>query len=654
MGIFARKKKKLNKTEMGSNDQTPPSPTEEMCSAASRAKSSQQSGSKNKGAFSKTSSQSNAPLNTNICNTSTPSLLLESCECSEILDETIIDSVDLQSASTRDPDLVPPFYTVPESPSKPPSRFSRQQSPPSRSSPQQSSQLSRIPRPVDSPKSAVKSDYSRPASECPVQSTRSRSPTARSPRPESPVKGPISIICPRSRGPEKPLKSPRCGSPADCPAKSARGGSPPKSLRDGSPPETPRGGSPAKCPAKSPRCESPKAKSPAKSARSRSPDKWSECPVKSKNAVWPTKAGVPRKGGNLDAVFCCGEEAFGLVDDGSRRRINTYCVSAPTGPNYAKSEETLQSGTEKSHNGHASDTTSRTTIICACDGDDEDDDGYEDDDSSCDCECEPPSCQVQCCCVSCCPPPDTCNFFRIPPPMPYQQSFQQNGPWCGCCGDARPSRRTVKDQCCGCCCPVDKDRCCNDTTCSRPKSRELRGGTLIMGCQCNRKNGLQDDCPRTGCQGAPPCMTQPQPSCDNQQFSQGKHLEEKWEKEQTEMKVCYCSSYRCAFGPKTRCGPSCTIKVTKQQTKTTKQEIRREGPPSTTSANPAQRCYSGDGNHCPDGCTNWCNCDARMNQNITKDRTEYPPAILGVRHTLHEPHDRHPLSQQLRPRKWRL
>ncbi|VEN54656.1 unnamed protein product [Callosobruchus maculatus] len=258
-------------------------------------------------------------------------------------------------------------------------------------------------------------------------------------------------------------------------------------------------------------------------------------------------------------------------------------VSAPTGPNYAKSEETLQSGTEKSHNGHASDTTSRTTIICACDGDDEDDDGYEDDDSSCDCECEPPSCQVQCCCVSCCPPPDTCNFFRIPPPMPYQQSFQQNG-----------------------------------------------------------------------CQGAPPCMTQPQPSCDNQQFSQGKHLEEKWEKEQTEMKVCYCSSYRCAFGPKTRCGPSCTIKVTKQQTKTTKQEIRREGPPSTTSANPAQRCYSGDGNHCPDGCTNWCNCDARMNQNITKDRTEYPPAILGVRHTLHEPHDRHPLSQQLRPRKWRL
>ncbi|VEN54658.1 unnamed protein product [Callosobruchus maculatus] len=221
-------------------------------------------------------------------------------------------------------------------------------------------------------------------------------------------------------------------------------------------------------------------------------------------------------------------------------------VSAPTGPNYAKSEETLQSGTEKSHNGHASDTTSRTTIICACDGDDEDDDGYEDDDSSCDCECEPPSCQVQCCCVSCCPPPDTCNFFRIPPPMPYQQSFQQNG-----------------------------------------------------------------------CQGAPPCMTQPQPSCDNQQFSQGKHLEEKWEKEQTEMKVCYCSSYRCAFGPKTRCGPSCTIKVTKQQTKTTKQEIRREGPPSTTSANPAQRCYSGDGNHCPDGCTNWCNCDARMNQNIT-------------------------------------
>nr|CAI5823278.1 unnamed protein product [Callosobruchus analis] len=523
-----------------------------MCAAASRPKASCQSASRNTAAPSKKSvgpsSQSNAPSNTNTSNYSTATLLPETAVCSEVL-ETIIDSVDLQSASPRDPDLAAPFYTdlcqifmkhqVPESPPKPTSTSSAQKSP----------RQSRIPRPVDPVKSVVRPDYFR--SQSPVQSTRLESPSTKSPRSESPTKCPAKS--PKCESPEKhPTKSPRCDSPGNCPAKSPRSESPKKCPAKSPKSKSPRSESPVKCPAKSPRCESPlkypSSKGLGKSPRSGSPVKrqWSENPANSRNAVWPTKAGVPRKGGNLDAIFCLGEKAFGTPCCGKHSWIKVISVSAPGGPDYARSEETLLSATEKSHNGYASGNTSRTTMKCACD--DDDDDEYEDDSScDCECECEPPVCQVQCCCISCCPPPDTCNFFRIPPPMPCQQNFQQNG-----------------------------------------------------------------------CQGSPQCSTQPQPSCDNQQFSQGKHLEEKWEKEQkTEMKVCYCSSYRSAFGPKTRCGPSCTIKVTKQETKTTRQEIKRDGPPCTTSVNPAQRCFSGDGNHCPDDCTNWCNCDVRLNQNLT-------------------------------------
>ncbi|XP_050304289.1 uncharacterized protein LOC126741877 [Anthonomus grandis grandis] len=58
------------------------------------------------------------------------------------------------------------------------------------------------------------------------------------------------------------------------------------------------------------------------------------------------------------------------------------------------------------------------------------------------------------------------------------------------------------------------------------KSRELRASILYTGCQCERRDGLQDDCPRTGCHGSPECLTSP-PTCGPSEFCDGKHLGKK-------------------------------------------------------------------------------------------------------------------------------
>ncbi|GJQ87347.1 hypothetical protein Trydic_g17393 [Trypoxylus dichotomus] len=56
------------------------------------------------------------------------------------------------------------------------------------------------------------------------------------------------------------------------------------------------------------------------------------------------------------------------------------------------------------------------------------------------------------------------------------------------------------------------------------KSRELRGSVMYVGCDCENRNGLQDDCQRTECHGSPECLTVPHPTCGPSQFSHGKHL----------------------------------------------------------------------------------------------------------------------------------
>lgn len=47
----------------------------------------------------------------------------------------------------------------------------------------------------------------------------------------------------------------------------------------------------------------------------------------------------------------------------------------------------------------------------------------------------------------------------------------------------------------------------------RSQSRELRGGDMMTSCDCRRRNGLQYDCKRTGCQGRIVCLTKLYPKC---------------------------------------------------------------------------------------------------------------------------------------------
>ncbi|XP_054278898.1 uncharacterized protein LOC128997294 [Macrosteles quadrilineatus] len=51
----------------------------------------------------------------------------------------------------------------------------------------------------------------------------------------------------------------------------------------------------------------------------------------------------------------------------------------------------------------------------------------------------------------------------------------------------------------------------------RDRSQELRGGFFHIGCDCYKRNGLQDDCPRSEC-GTYECISRP-PACDASTFS---------------------------------------------------------------------------------------------------------------------------------------
>ncbi|XP_057672435.1 uncharacterized protein LOC130903981 isoform X1 [Diorhabda carinulata] len=58
------------------------------------------------------------------------------------------------------------------------------------------------------------------------------------------------------------------------------------------------------------------------------------------------------------------------------------------------------------------------------------------------------------------------------------------------------------------------------------KSRELRSSILYVGCQCERRNGLQDECPRFECQGSPVCLL-PSPQCGPGTHAREKQLEKR-------------------------------------------------------------------------------------------------------------------------------
>lgn len=64
---------------------------------------------------------------------------------------------------------------------------------------------------------------------------------------------------------------------------------------------------------------------------------------------------------------------------------------------------------------------------------------------------------------------------------------------------------------CGPCSPCDP--CCGPFEPKGCRSRELRCGIMYTTCDCVKRNGLQDKCPRSMCQGRPACMCFPVPTC---------------------------------------------------------------------------------------------------------------------------------------------
>ncbi|XP_023025851.1 uncharacterized protein [Leptinotarsa decemlineata] len=125
-------------------------------------------------------------------------------------------------------------------------------------------------------------------------------------------------------------------------------------------------------------------------------------------------------------------------------------------------------------------------------------------------------------CVPCCIP--ICDLPRVP--CPWQNdgnnvSKEQTKPasvpnppevmvcYKVCQRSSRPEETSTSDK------EVHRVR--------QSKSRELRASILYTGCDCEKRDGLQDDCQRTGCHGSPECLTNP-PTCGPSEFCNAKHL----------------------------------------------------------------------------------------------------------------------------------
>ncbi|GAB0091137.1 hypothetical protein DMENIID0001_059460 [Sergentomyia squamirostris] len=54
---------------------------------------------------------------------------------------------------------------------------------------------------------------------------------------------------------------------------------------------------------------------------------------------------------------------------------------------------------------------------------------------------------------------------------------------------------------------------CNENSLKRKASWELRNSVLYTNCDCSKRNGLQDDCRMSMCQGKKDCLTCPEPDC---------------------------------------------------------------------------------------------------------------------------------------------
>ncbi|XP_060520263.1 keratin-associated protein 10-7-like isoform X2 [Cylas formicarius] len=110
-----------------------------------------------------------------------------------------------------------------------------------------------------------------------------------------------------------------------------------------------------------------------------------------------------------------------------------------------------------------------------------------------------------------CVPPLLPICTPLPPPcMPVCNSAVEEQP----CVPCNPPQMMV----------CYKIQTTNGNTCTRSKSRELRASVLHVGCECEKHNGLQDNCPRSECHGNPECLTKPEPTCGPSTFAGMKHL----------------------------------------------------------------------------------------------------------------------------------
>ncbi|KAL3268295.1 hypothetical protein HHI36_007413 [Cryptolaemus montrouzieri] len=102
--------------------------------------------------------------------------------------------------------------------------------------------------------------------------------------------------------------------------------------------------------------------------------------------------------------------------------------------------------------------------------------------------------------------PGDCYAAGYAPPQYFSRIIP---PWCVSCDP---------------CAPKVFNPCAHLQKC---KSAEIIGGEVIIGCECEKFNGLQGDCKRSECRGQYPCYHRPA-ACRPSIFSNGKHLGTKY------------------------------------------------------------------------------------------------------------------------------
>ncbi|KAL3270093.1 hypothetical protein HHI36_009151 [Cryptolaemus montrouzieri] len=186
------------------------------------------------------------------------------------------------------------------------------------------------------------------------------------------------------------------------------------------------------------------------------------------------------------------------------------------------------------------------------------------------CSCCKPKfcyCQKLCCCQRQCCRFKHCKCCKIHCFLPHVPCCQPRCKPCtlSCCKNQCTEPCCVKFKkcpggtlCLGCrtiCLPrsfsdtiLIKKKPCKTLRCS--KSTELRGGVLYRGCDCDKKNGLQDQCLRYCCINNPRCKTVPA-SCHCSKFSCGKHLAKRYgKKTDGRCYTCYiCEPPTCNCTP---------------------------------------------------------------------------------------------------------